>query len=154
MKSTGMLLITVGLIALPTVAHAEEGHGQADKTPDAIPEMCQKMMAERKGMMSGMQNMDTAMDEKLAKVKSTKGDAKIEALTDLVEALMNQRKGMHAHMMSGMPKMMGHMMSHMGDEKGMMGDGMAMMANCPMMQGSEIDDSGDAKKSDDHSAHH
>lgn len=153
MKATRILALAVGLAALPVLAFAEEGHDtHGDKAKGEMPEMCRKMMAEREGMMSNMAKMDAALEEKLAAVKDAKGNAKVDALTDLVEALITQRKGMHAHMMSGMPKMMGHMMSHTG-EGGMMGKDMAM-ANCPMMKDvKDLDAAGDGK-SDDHSAHH
>lgn len=102
-------------------------------------------MTDRRAMQEHMQAMDAELDRLVATMRSATGDAKAEATAAVVETLVEQRKSMHSMMLEHQPKMMRHMMEHMGTGEGMSG--------CPMMQQMGADEAPDAA-GDDHSAHH
>jgi len=109
-----------------------ESHGkQHTQVKEGSPKMedCQAMMADRERMMSEMRSADAKLDELIAAMNASKGEAKVEALARVVTEMAEQRKKTMSNMMSMQPKMMEHMMQHMG--KGMM-EGNEQAMECPM----------------------
>lgn len=119
-----------------------------------MPEACKEMMQERKAMMSRTADLDAALQEKLAAAKEARGDAKVAALTEVVETLVDQRKELRAYMMGGMSGMMGHMMSRMHGSQGDKGGTHTGMADCPMMGGAHSDGGDEGAAPEGHDAHH
>lgn len=159
--------VAIAVFSMVSSGYADEGHGKQDVEGGAhkgmmmsgdkaqMPEMCRQMMQDRKALMGEMAEMEDALREKLATVKKAKGEARIEGLTEVVEALVARQRTMGASMMGGMSKMMGHMMAHM-EKGGMMGgEGMmAMMADCPMMEGMMKGSGDSGADAGGHSEHH
>ena len=142
MKST----IIIGILALgSTLVPAQEHQGHQGNTSSSsaqqststasMPEACKSMMAKRDQMMAKMKNMDAALDQKVAAMNSSTGTAKVDAMANVINELISERKQMHQNMMSMQSEMMQHMGSHMMAGK-------ESMMNCPMMQGSANSKSG------------
>ena len=86
---------------------------------------CKAMMQQRQQMMQKCKRMDTQLDELAATMNAATGQKKIEAMADLLNELVTQRRSMHKMMMS----MHGGMMSKM------MGDmSQGSRPKCKMMQ--------------------
>lgn len=123
---TSQLLSAVLLAALvPLVATGEE-HVHGDKpatgaapaqhehssTPKAASMMdrCQAMMVMHQKMAAEMKAADAELDQLLAEMNGATGDKKIEAMSALLNRLVQQRKTMHRKMDEMQAKMMHHMM--------------------------------------------
>lgn len=149
--STAALVVLIPLVAAAQTESDPHRHDAAmqpkEKAPmtDEMRAKCQAMMAHHQAMQEHMQAMDAELDRRVATMRSATGDAKADATAAVVETLVEQRKSMHSMMLEHQPKMMRHMMEHMGRGEGMSG--------CPMMQRMGADEAPDAAE-DDHSAHH
>jgi hypothetical protein len=91
----------------------------------------QQMMQMHQKMMADMKAMDDRLIALVATMKTATGDAKVDAITELVAAIVEQRTTMRDGMMGIHSQMMGHMMQHMAG--GMSPEMQKMMAACPMM---------------------
>jgi hypothetical protein len=153
------LTVALVLLAVPTALMAgdqapEATHGGMEMTePQAMPEMCKKMMAEREDMKLRVAAMDDRLDSLVTEMNAAKGKAKTEAVAKVVTELVAQRKQMRS-MMDRQPMMMQHMMEHMqkGMMQGMKEGMMQSMQGCPMMKGTaeKTEEGGEPS----HSEHH
>lgn len=105
----------------------EEQEGTSRRMMDS----CRQMMEERENMTADVQSMSTKLDELVSKMNSAAGDAKIEAMTAVINEMASQRQELMKRMTEMQPHMMGHMMRHMQMDtmKKMSGGG-----DCPMMK--------------------
>lgn len=124
-----LLLAGAGVLAQePAHEHQEAGKPAADAKPAAgMMGACKAMMAERDKMMGEMKAADERLDELVAKMRAASGEAKVQATSDVVSAMVEQRKAMRERMTAMQEKMMAHMMEHVQAGPG----GMKM---CPMMK--------------------
>lgn len=95
-------------------------------------EECKRMMSEREQMMSQMRQSQDELTALVEKMKQSKGDAKVEAIQEVVSTLVLQRKQMMDHMAQMQPRMMAHMMRHM--HMNMTQGGEDPTGGCPMMK--------------------
>lgn len=129
-------------------------HGAMDASGDEAPAEMQKpqMMAHHQQMQEHMQAMDAELDQLLEEARSASGEAKVEALVDVVAKLVEQRKAMHRTMQHSMMPMMKH--REMMEKKGL------SMEDCPMMKqmhaepDTEPESEEGGETDDDHAAHH
>ena len=120
MKSPGTVLFGALLVTALTIAPAHgwqvspEEHAahhpaaQADKAapaPQPPPAPQAKAMAGMKGM--DMKASDAKLDELVAKMNAAQGQAKVDAMAELLTTLVKQHQSMHGNM--------GPMMSNMKD---------------------------------------
>ena len=105
-------------------------HGMAGSMPDT----CKAMMARHEQMMSDMQVMNAALDQKLAVMEKATGPAKVDAMAAVIAEMAAQRKQMQQKMMAMRSDMMTHMGAHMraAPLRGNAGPRM----DCPMMKDS------------------
>ena len=89
--------------------HHPEGQAAEKATPPAAPAPQAKGMAGTKGM--NMMAADARLDELVAKMNAAQGQAKVDAIAEVVTALVQQHQAMHGNMSAKM------------SEKGMMGAG-------------------------------
>ena len=66
----------------------------------------QQMMAEHQRFMDQMKAMDEQLDQKAAQMNQAQGDAKVEAMADLLNQLVRERKTMRQHMETMRAQMM------------------------------------------------
>jgi len=144
MKWKLRILPLIGLVALlgTTGALAQQsqtkiakpsGGAQSGMMTGNMAEKCKQMMAMHNQMMADMKAMDAKLDQKVAAMNASRGNAKIDAMAAVINEMVSQRK----EMMAKMTGMQDRMMSHMGEHMAQSG-GQAMrqpMAQCPMMQG-------------------
>jgi outer membrane murein-binding lipoprotein Lpp len=100
----------------------------------AMPDNCKAMMAKHEQMMSDMQAMNTALDQKLATMEKATGPAKVDAMAAVITEMVAQRKQMQQKMMAMRSDMMTHMGAHMRGTPP--GSKAGPMMDCPMMKGS------------------
>jgi len=79
--------------------HHPEGQA-AEKTPPATPAPPAKGMAGTKGM--NMMAADARLDELVTKMNAAQGQAKVDAIAEVVTALVQQHQAMHANMSAKM----------------------------------------------------
>jgi hypothetical protein len=84
--------------------------------------------------------MDQQLGQKLKAMEQAEGDARVNAMAEVVRALVEQRQQMHNMRERMMNQMMGHMGEHMG--MGMEGEARGMMMHCPMMRMQQKDGEG------------
>ena len=87
------------------------GRGMMSKE---MAERRQQMMAERQKLMAEMKAMDAELDQKVAQMNEAKGEAKVDAVADVINQLVKERKTMHQEM----AKMREHMMPYMQGMQG------------------------------------
>lgn len=104
---------------------------------------CQSMMAERQQMMSRMKQNQETLGALVETMHRTTGEAKVEAIDDVVSALVSQRAQMIEHMAETQPRMMAHMMRHM--QMSMSQGGGDPAGSCPMMKGMMSKPGGDSE---------
>ena len=126
-----MRYLPILFLALCTLAPAQQSQSAQDSSASAGQESakpdCKGMMAKMQQHRSAMKQMDAELRANLAKMEDANGEAKVEAMADVVTMLVQQRLQMHERMTSLDNDRMQHMMGHMQQgDKGMM--------NCPMMQ--------------------
>jgi hypothetical protein len=99
----------------------EEHHPAGDQPADANAQAAQMMSMQQKmtmgmqqKMMSDMKAMDATLDALVTKMNAAKGDAKVDAIAELVTAVVRQRATMH----DGMMQMHGQMMKMMMPGRG------------------------------------
>jgi peptidoglycan hydrolase CwlO-like protein len=118
---SGMLLLLLVSIGLATPALAQN----RPMTPQQMQEKCEEMMAKHQQMQQEMAAMDARLEELVQQMNAATGEARVDAMAEVINELFEQRRDMHEMMMEMGPGMMGHMMMHMNPE---------MMEMCPMMQ--------------------
>jgi len=94
---------------------------------------CKNLMARRQQMMADMKAMDARLDEKLAIMNAAGGQAKVNAMADVITEMVTQRRERQQKMMAMQSRMMSHMAGHMAT--GTTGTAGRAPMNCPMMQG-------------------
>jgi len=123
-----------GLIAVTQPAHAQSAataapvaqaqppdhHPATGQAPDVKAQETQ-MMAMRQKMMADMKAAGATLDALVAKMNTTKGGAKVDAIAELLTTLVQHEKTMHDTMMQMhapmMMQMHGQMMKPTGDVK-------------------------------------
>jgi len=105
----------------PTAAEQAE----MQKQESQMMQMHQKMMADMKAMDDRLNTLASAMT-------AATGQAKVDAMAELVTVMVQQRTMMRDGMMRMQGQMMGHMMQHMA--MGTSPEAHEMMAACPMMK--------------------
>ena len=113
---TPKMLITAVAVATATLGFTSVRSDERPQTPvgadheqhhpPAAPQAGPQGPA-RPGMMTGMaemQAMDKKLDELVQRMQSATGPAKVDAIAEVVTALVAQHKDMHSRM-SGMPMM-------------------------------------------------
>lgn len=137
----------------------QHGTTSGQEKPAEMPMEGHPMMARHQAMQERMQAMDAELDRLLEEARAASGDAKVEALTDVVEKLVEQRKAMH-QMMEHHQSMTTKMMHHQMMQKMHGADGRCSMPDCPMgkdMHGAP-DEAPEAEEGsqpdEDHEAHH
>lgn len=86
-------------------------------------------MSRGNGMMSGWQASDARLDQLFEKMKAARGNAKVEAMGNVIAELVSREQHMGQQMMSMGSQMMGYMMGQMTS-----GKMASRMASCPMWQ--------------------
>jgi hypothetical protein len=136
-----MAALLLGGIGFVSTGFAGSHHSdEARMSPEKMMEMCQKMMERHEAMREKMAERDERLQGLVDRMNAATGEAKIEAMSDVINELAAQRRQMHEMMMKMGPMMMRHMMEHMHPE--MMQE---MMRQCPMMKEME---------KNDHAGHH
>lgn len=105
----------------PTAAEQAE----MQKQEAQMMQMHQKMMADMKAMDDRLNTLTSAMN-------AATGQAKVDAIAELVTVMLQQRTMMRHGMVRMQGHMMGHMMEHMA--MGTSPEAHEMMAACPMMK--------------------
>jgi len=108
--------------AAPAVAQDQdhqEHHPQADQPPAAPPQQVQMMDMQK--MMAEMKAMDATLDALKTKMNAATGEAKVDAIAELLTAIVQQRAAMHGRMMQMQSQMMGQMMQMHGQMMKQMG---------------------------------
>lgn len=141
MKTRKKLWISIVTLSLTTLASSlvaqtqtrERPQGQKHGMMSGDTTDCQKMMSERKEMMSQMKQSQEKLSGLVTKMQQAKGDAKIAAIEEVVSTLVAQRDKMMAQMAEVQPRMMAHMMQHMQMSMSQGGE-QPPGSSCPMMQ--------------------
>lgn len=120
-----------GLIAVTQPAQAQSGasaapvaqehdpqdhqahHPASEPAPDVKAHQAQAMDMQQK-MMADLKAMDAKRDALVTKMNAAKGDAKVDAIAELLTVMVQQHKMMH----DGMMQLQGQMMKQMGGGKG------------------------------------
>lgn len=122
-------------IAAFVVAVTAMGAAQAQQPPSsaapaqAKPDMkaCQDAMARHSQMMKETEAADARLQQQVKAMQAAKGQARVDAVAQVVSTIVEQRAAERARMMAMHEQMMMHAMSHAGQ-------GAAAMQQCPMMQ--------------------
>jgi hypothetical protein len=77
------------------------------------------MIGRHQKMMANMKAMDAKLNELVAKMNSATGEAKVDAIAELLTTIVQQ----HQSMRGGMMQMQGQMMNQMQDHMRRMGPG-------------------------------
>ncbi len=113
--------------------HSKHAQMQASEQQEDMSAKCKAMMQEKQKMMQKCQMMETKLDELVSRMNAATGPEKIEAMQELLDELVAQRKSMHAMMHKMMQEKMGMMSMGEGMSKGDMSK-CNMMKNKKMMQ--------------------
>ena len=111
------------MLGLCMLAPAQQPKEAQSAKPD-----CKAMMTKMQKHRDGMKQMDDKLKADLEAMKKASGEAKVEAMAEVVTTLAQQRIQMHERMMSMDEDSSRHTMGHMQQ-------GRAGMADCPMMSG-------------------
>lgn len=111
---------------------SHEAHHPAQATPKVSQAQETEMTGMQQKMMADMKAMDAELDALVTKMNAAKGDARVEAMAEVLTTLVQERSTMRDRMMNMQTHTMGHMMQHMSE--GMSPDMKKMMAACPMMK--------------------
>jgi hypothetical protein len=102
--------------AAPGVQH--DGHHDRAEEPPAAADVAVGRMPMRQRMMAARKAADARLEELLARMNATTGDAKVAAMAAVIAELVQQRKAMHSRMdemeraMPGGAGMMPHAGAH------------------------------------------
>jgi hypothetical protein len=158
MTSRIVPVLAVAAALTASVGLAQQGQPKAEKQPASsqsgmmsgnMGDRCKQMMTMHSQMMADMKAMDAGLDQKVAAMNAAKGNAKVDAMSAVINEMVVQRKQMMAKMSSTQGQMMAHMGEHMAQS-----DSTAMrqsMAQCPMMKGMK---DMDEKPAGAHQEHH
>jgi|GEM_PF-1745798 len=129
-------LTATPVLASPNpVAAQQQDHQEHHPTPAEQAETQKQdaqMMQMHQKMMADMKAMDDKLNTLVTKMNAATGDAKVNAMAELVTAVVQQRGTMRDAMMRMQGQMMGHMMQQMAG--GMSPEMKKMMADSPMMK--------------------
>jgi hypothetical protein len=109
MRRHGILALTTSLMLSASIAAAQ------DTIPQRPRADCMEAAASsRRGMMVMMDSLNRRLDSLVGRMNRAEGSQKVPAMSDVINELVAQRKGMHQHM---------HMMMEGGRGMRMMGPG-------------------------------
>ena len=95
---TAFVAAPVRVDTLPqTPAQHEQHHATTPETPDAA------TPAGPQANMAAMMSADARLDELVAKMNAAKGDAKVDAIAELLTAVVQNHHMMRGSMMANMP---------------------------------------------------
>jgi len=121
-----------GLIAVTPLARAQsvapagpgaqqpdhqEHHPAAEQGPDVKAQETQMMVMQQK-MMADMKAASATLDALVTKMNTVKGNAKVDAIAELLTTMIQQQKTMHDGMMQMQGRMMMQMHGQMMEPKG------------------------------------
>ncbi len=134
MKKTAVVPVLILMaLAAPTFAaqheHQQEMKMESSDHDEAVMS-CEQMVEHRRIMQEHMMLMDQKLDGLVATMNAATGDAKLQAMADVINAMVEQRTQMRNAMETMQPMMMQHMMGHMQPGTA---HGMKSMKECPMM---------------------
>lgn len=139
--SFALLLLVPALVlaqSTPPAGHPHGGQGmQPGQGQGAVD--CQGMMSMHKQVHQRMEAMDAEVARLAADMNQATGQAKVDAMARVINAMVEQRTAMRSMMEEMQPAMMRHMGAHMQK-------GAESMASCPMMKESSKDAAGGAGK--------
>ncbi len=121
-KATGLRVIALAFAIGAIGAIAQQNQVQAPMAAGMkMDDMAdhKQMMAMHEQMMAEMQAMDAKMDQKVAAMNASKGNAKTNAIADVINEMVSQQKQMAAKMAGMHGQMMEHMEHPDGAMKGM-----------------------------------
>src|SRR5262245_12430733 len=105
MKSRVLLLVTLsaiaGVIAAPAPMHGQAAAGAQHEHPGG--------QADMMSMMARMKANDAKLDEIVTKMNTAEGTLKLEAITQLLTLLVEERNNVYEPMMANAMSMMGTM---------------------------------------------
>lgn len=134
------LLLTAGMCLAWAAAQTQPAKPARDSRQQAhhaapagsAPAECKEMMAKHQQMMAGMKAMDSRLDQKLAAMNAATGQAKVNAMAEVINEMVKQRRDRQEKMMAMHSGMMSHMAGHMAPARS--GSSGQARTNCPMMQ--------------------
>ncbi len=129
------MLAAASLVAQNPGSPATPGphHPHHGMMAGSMPDDCKAMMAKHEQMMSDMQVMNAALDQKVVAMDKATGPKKVDAMAAVIAEMVAQRKQMQQKMMAMQSGMMMHMGAHMHGTPGSKAD---PVMDCPMMKGS------------------
>lgn len=153
---TGAMLAT-GLFAQPqTHAHdhpvrpstpgGKQAPAKSGMMDDKMMAHCMEMMQKHDQMQAEIKAQDARVDDLVAKMNTSTGGERVEAMAAVITELSVQRKVRQGKMAAMQADMMQHMMEHMQMGK-------QSMSMCPMMKGMQMP-SGATPTPEDHAKHH
>ena len=108
-----------GLIAVTPPAHAQSAASTAPVAKQQAHQATQMMDMQK--MMADMKAMDAKLEALVIKMNTAKGNARVDAIAELLTATIQQNRTMHDGMMQVHGQMMmqmhGEMMKPMGGDK-------------------------------------
>lgn len=127
------LFVPVAALAQPEQTSTDQSKTQMDQKGGAP--TCQQMMEKMRATHQQIQQMEQKLDELVAKMNSAQGQAKVDAMAEVINQMAAEHKVVREAMKQG-PMMMQHMCSHMGK---MMGKSDKDMKSCCPMMGGKMD---------------
>jgi hypothetical protein len=130
----------IGVVQYPTVLEAaaprasqqdHEAHHPLGSPPPVSQAQEAGMVDMHQRMMAEMVAVDSKLDALVAKMNAATGEAKLQAIAELLTAIVEERTAMRSGMMQ-MQGQTGQTMQHMS--QGMSPEMQKMMAECPMMK--------------------
>lgn len=122
-----MAAIARGDSGAAVVSEEQHGTGASRPAPESGAMDCTEMMANRTPTMVDMKAMDAQLDQKLAAMKGAAGDARIEAMAEVINELVSQRKATRDQMLATQCDMARHGGSAASPQQD-------SMSECPMMK--------------------
>ncbi|MFO7654249.1 MAG: hypothetical protein R6X25_10570 [Candidatus Krumholzibacteriia bacterium] len=142
-KTLTTTTIAIILAAGPVLAQQGGMKDQSGATMD-----CRQMMEMQERMQSKQEQMQKELDDMVARMNTSSGEAQQTAIAELLTKLVDSRGAMQDMKQKMQPMMMGHMMKHM--QSGEKGD----MSDCPMMKSMQAKGHGTGSKDkDEHPGH-
>jgi hypothetical protein len=136
-KNVGVVVVglivfgTLSLARAQTETQGKPAHSRHGQMGGTMMEECKAMMSSREEMKSEMGSAQAKLDALVEQMNVAEGDAKMEAMAEVITALAAQRKSMMSKMMGIQPQMMHHTMRHM---RMSMEEGAGSAMECPMMK--------------------
>jgi hypothetical protein len=121
--------------AAPPLLLGSSGPGQGirQRQREGDREECLRLVEESRALRHRIQTMDTALDELVSKMNQAEGAARIDAMADVIDELVEQRKILHERHMTMQHRMMRHMMEHMRSGAGF-DEVQRGLDDCPLRQ--------------------